>query len=59
MNGLNRTVPNISDSLQFQKDKSIQQRVNAFLGMLLMFGACLLICHSFGFIHAALEHFSS
>jgi hypothetical protein len=59
MSDLNRTFVNISDSLQSQTAQSIQQRVNAFLGMLLMFGACLLVCHSFGFIHAALEHFSS
>ena len=58
MNGLNRTVSNNSDSLQSQINQSIQQRVNAFLGMILMFGACLLVCHSFGFIHAALEHIS-
>ena len=59
MSSLNRTVVNISDSLQSQTAQSIQQRVNAFLGMILMFGACLLVCHSFGFIHAVLEHFYS
>ncbi len=47
-----------SNSSEVEKEKSIRQRVNAILGMLLMFFACLLVCHSPGLIHTALEHFS-
>jgi hypothetical protein len=57
MSDINRTVSNVSDSLPPQIDKNIQQRINAILGKLLMFVACLLVCHFFGLIHANLEHF--
>ena len=32
--------------------------VKTAMGMVAMFGACLLVCHSPGFIHQALSYFS-
>ncbi|WP_172657361.1 hypothetical protein [Myxosarcina sp. GI1] len=32
--------------------------VKTAMGMVAMFGACLLVCHSPGLIHQALSHFS-
>ncbi len=36
----------------------VNKLVKTAMGIVVMFGACLLVCHSFGLIHQALSYFS-
>lgn len=47
---------NTSISSELRKDKSMQKLLTNLLGMLLMFFACLLVCHSPELVSVALKH---